>query len=44
MGEAAWKLVPEVYQLIADYELPKLAKVCKIEPKHVIDYINLRPI
>jgi len=44
IGEEAWALVAEVYQLIADYEIPKLAAVCKIEPKHVIDYIKLANI
>lgn len=44
MGEEAWELLGEVYELIVAYEYPKLAKVCRIEPKHVIDYIKLANI
>ena len=39
--EEVWNLQPEVYKLIIGYEYPKLAKVCKIEPKHVVDYLKL---
>ena len=39
--EEVWNLQPEVYKLIIAYEYPKLAKVCKIEPKYVVDYLKL---
>ena len=34
-------IAEEAYRSIAAYEIPKLAKVCRIKPKHVIDYIKL---
>lgn len=39
--EEVWNLQPEVYKLIIGYEYPKLAKICEIEPKHVVDYLKL---
>ncbi|GAS89846.1 hypothetical protein [Mycolicibacterium brisbanense] len=30
-----------MYQMIIDYQYPKLAKVLKIEPVHVVDYLKL---
>ena len=39
--EDVWLGLPDMYQLIIDYEYPKLAKVFKIEPVHVVDFLKL---
>ncbi len=39
--EQTWNLQPEVYKLIIAYEYPKLARVLKIEPDTVTDYLKL---
>lgn len=39
--DEVWLGLPEMYQLIIDYEYPKLVKVLNIEPTHVVDYLKL---
>ncbi|MGB3323849.1 MAG: hypothetical protein WBB05_14705 [Mycolicibacterium fortuitum] len=39
--EEVWLGLPDMYQLIIDYQYPKLAKVFKIEPVHVVDFLKL---
>ena len=39
--EDVWLGLPGMYELIIDYQYPKLAKVLKIEPVHVVDYLKL---
>lgn len=39
--EEVWLALPDMYQLIIDYQYPKLAKVLKIEPMHVVDFLKL---
>ena len=37
-------IAEDAYKAICAYEIPKLAKLCRIEPRHVIDYIKLANI
>lgn len=39
--EEVWLGLPDMYQLIIDYQYPKLAKVFKIKPVHVVDFLKL---
>ena len=39
--EKGWGLIPPVYKLIAEYQLPKLSKIFKIQPDSVINCIKL---
>lgn len=39
--EEVWLGLPDMYELIIGYEYPKLAKVLKIEPKTVCDYLKM---
>ncbi len=39
--QEVWDALPRLYELIIGYEYPKLARIMKIEPKHVVDYLKL---
>ncbi|TWB18357.1 hypothetical protein FBZ87_11686 [Nitrospirillum amazonense] len=39
--EEVWNGLPEVYEHIIAYQYPKLAKLFKIEPIHVVDYLKM---
>ena len=43
-GEEAAAITTDAYALIADYENARLAELCRIEPRHVIDDIKLATI
>lgn len=40
-ARASAEIAEEAYRSIAAYEMPKLARVCRIEPRQVIDFIKL---
>ncbi|MEB3021783.1 hypothetical protein [[Mycobacterium] crassicus] len=39
--EDVWLALPDMYQMIIDYQYPKLSKVLNIEPVHVVDYLKM---
>ena len=39
--EEVWNALPELYEHIVGYQYPKLCKLFKIEPVHVVDYLKL---
>ncbi|MCF6390842.1 hypothetical protein L2K20_28075 [Mycobacterium sp. MBM] len=39
--EEVWLALPGMYEMIIDYQYPKLAKVLGIEPVHVVDFLKL---